>query len=60
MSSFLYAFLSLFNILLTISLFAMPVVLIAGKPLVAYANYEQLGFFWVLFFKRNHLYCIST
>jgi len=42
MSSFLYAFLSLFNILLTISLFAMPVVLIAGKPLVAYANYEQL------------------
>ncbi|KAJ9660640.1 hypothetical protein H2198_002382 [Neophaeococcomyces mojaviensis] len=41
-SSFLYAFLSLFNILLTISLFAMPVVLVAGKPLVAYANNEQL------------------
>lgn len=42
LSSFLYAFLSLFTILLTISIFALPVVLISGKPLVAYANYTQL------------------
>lgn len=42
LSSFLYAFLSLFNILLTVSMFALPIVLIAGKPLVAYANFTQL------------------
>ncbi|KAI1627542.1 glycosyl transferase [Exophiala viscosa] len=42
MSSFIYAFLSLFNIFLMLSLFAMPIVLIANKPLVAYANEEQL------------------
>lgn len=41
-SSFLYAFLSLFNILLTVSMFALPIVLIAGKPLVAYATFDQL------------------
>lgn len=42
MSSFIYAVLSLFNIFLTLSLFAMPVVLITGNALVAYANDEQL------------------
>jgi len=41
-SSFLYAFLSLFNILLVLSMFALPVVLIMGKPLVAYATFDQL------------------
>lgn len=41
-SSFMYAFLSLFNIFLTLSLFALPVVLIWNKPLVAYATEDQL------------------
>lgn len=41
-SSFMYAFLSLFNIFLTLSLFALPVVLIWNKPLVAYATENQL------------------
>ena len=38
----MYAILSLFNILLMLSLFAMPVILITNKPLVAYANDTQL------------------
>jgi hypothetical protein len=42
LSGFIYAVLSLFNIFLAMSLFAMPIVLISGKPLVAYANEEQL------------------
>jgi hypothetical protein len=42
LSSFVYALLSLFNIFLTLSLFAMPVVLISNKQMVAYANDEQL------------------
>src|SRR5690242_4297585 len=42
MSSFVYAVSSLFNIFLLISLFAMPVVLVANKPLVAYANDTEL------------------
>jgi len=42
MSTFVYAVSSLFNIVLVISLFAMPVVLISGNALVAYANDEQL------------------
>jgi hypothetical protein len=42
LSGFLYAVLSLFNIPLTISLFALPVVLMSGKPLVAYATTDQL------------------
>jgi hypothetical protein len=42
LSGFLYAVLSLFNIPLSISLFALPIVLISGKPLIAYSNYEQL------------------
>lgn len=41
-SGFLYATLSLYTLLLTISLFAIPIILIMGKPLVAYANDEQL------------------
>ncbi|KAF4343484.1 cellulose synthase catalytic subunit [Fusarium beomiforme] len=41
-SGFLYASLSLYTILLTISLFAIPVILIMQKPLVAYATDEQL------------------
>lgn len=42
MSSFIYAVLSLYNIFLTLSLFALPVVLITGNALVAYANENQL------------------
>ncbi|KAF2104151.1 hypothetical protein NA57DRAFT_70364 [Rhizodiscina lignyota] len=42
MSSFIYAVLSLFNVFLTLSLFALPIVLITGNALVAYANDEQL------------------
>ncbi|KAF2459008.1 glycosyl transferase [Lineolata rhizophorae] len=45
-SSFTYAVLSLFNIFLLLSLFALPVVLISGNALVAYANEEQL--FWLI------------
>ncbi|CAL3970657.1 unnamed protein product [Diplocarpon coronariae] len=41
-SGFLYATLSIFTILVTISLFAIPVVLAWGKPLIAYADEEQL------------------
>ena len=42
MCSFMYAFLSIFNIFLIMSLFAMPIVLMYNKPLVAYANMSQL------------------
>jgi hypothetical protein len=41
-SGFLYATLSMFSVLVTVSLFAVPVVLVWGKPLIAYANDEQL------------------
>jgi hypothetical protein len=41
-SGFLYAVLSLYNIPLVISLFALPIVLMSGKPLIAYANFTQL------------------
>ncbi|KAG5816544.1 hypothetical protein H9Q74_000835 [Fusarium xylarioides] len=41
-SGFLYASLSMYTILLTISLFAIPIILIMQKPLVAYATDEQL------------------
>ena len=41
-SGFLYAMLSLYTILLSISLFAIPVILVMGKPLVAYSTQEQL------------------
>lgn len=41
-SGFLYATLSMYTILLTISLFAIPIILIMGKTLVAYASNEQL------------------
>jgi hypothetical protein len=42
LSGFIYAVLSVFNIFMAISLFAMPIVLISGKPLVAYATEDQL------------------
>ncbi|KAH7129462.1 family 2 glycosyltransferase [Dactylonectria estremocensis] len=41
-SGFLYASLNLYAILFVVSLFAIPVILIMGKPLVAYATEEQL------------------
>ncbi|CAK7275306.1 hypothetical protein SEPCBS119000_006626 [Sporothrix epigloea] len=41
-SGFLYASLSLYTILLNISLFAIPIILILGKQLVAYADDNQL------------------
>ncbi|KAF4980494.1 hypothetical protein FZEAL_3505 [Fusarium zealandicum] len=41
-SGFLYASLSLYTILLTISMFAIPIILVMGKPLVAYATDDQL------------------
>jgi cellulose synthase/poly-beta-1,6-N-acetylglucosamine synthase-like glycosyltransferase len=41
-SSFIYAFLSLFNICVTLSIFALPIVLISNRPLVAYSNDTQL------------------
>ncbi|KAL1862688.1 hypothetical protein VTK73DRAFT_6691 [Phialemonium thermophilum] len=41
-SGFLYAMLSLYTILLTVSLFAVPVVLVMNKPLVAYRDNDQL------------------
>ncbi|KAK2592665.1 hypothetical protein QQS21_009632 [Conoideocrella luteorostrata] len=41
-SGFLYASLSLYTILLTVSLFAIPIILVLGKPLVAYAEENQL------------------
>lgn len=40
--SFMYAFLSIFNVFLLLSLFAMPIVLMWNKPLVAYSNNSQL------------------
>lgn len=41
-SGFLYAALSVYTVLLSISLFAIPIILVMGKPLVAYANDTQL------------------
>ncbi|QUC17541.1 uncharacterized protein UV8b_01782 [Ustilaginoidea virens] len=41
-SGFLYATLNLHTIILSISMFAVPVILVLGKPLVAYATEEQL------------------
>lgn len=42
LSGFLFALLSLYNIPLMISLFALPIVLVSGMPLIAYANDDQL------------------
>jgi hypothetical protein len=42
LSGFIYAVLSVFNIFMALSLFAMPIVLVSGKQLVAYASEEQL------------------
>ncbi|KAF7557062.1 hypothetical protein G7046_g6120 [Stylonectria norvegica] len=41
-SGFLYASLSLYTILLTISMFAIPIILLMGKNLVAYSSDQQL------------------
>ncbi|KAF7552211.1 hypothetical protein G7Z17_g4478 [Cylindrodendrum hubeiense] len=41
-SGCMYSLLSMYTILLTISLFAIPIILVMGKPLVAYANMDQL------------------
>ncbi|KAG6038736.1 hypothetical protein E4U41_003787 [Claviceps citrina] len=41
-SGFLYSSLSLYTIPFTVSLFAIPVILAMGKPLVAFATLEQL------------------
>lgn len=49
-SGFLYATLSLYTLLLTASLFAIPVILLWGKQLVAYANQDQLHWLiWACF-----------
>ncbi|KAK5798484.1 hypothetical protein VI817_004774 [Penicillium citrinum] len=49
-SGFLYATLSLYTILLTASLFAIPIILLWGKQLVAYANQDQLHWLiWTCF-----------
>jgi hypothetical protein len=49
-SGFLYAALNIFNILLTLSLFSIPIILIMGKPLVAYATTQQLQWLiWACF-----------
>ncbi|KAG5916912.1 hypothetical protein E4U42_007457 [Claviceps africana] len=45
-SGFLYSSLSLYTILFVFSLFAIPIILAMGKPLVAYATEEQLR--WLL------------
>ena len=42
MSSFIYAVLSLYNVFLSLSLLALPMVLITGNALIAYANDYQL------------------
>ncbi|KAL1978347.1 hypothetical protein VTN31DRAFT_1206 [Thermomyces dupontii] len=41
-SGFLYATLSLYTLLLVASLFAIPIILLWRRPLVAFANEEQL------------------
>jgi hypothetical protein len=41
-SGFLYASLNLYTILLSVSLLAIPIILVMGRPLVAYANDDQL------------------
>ncbi|KAJ5806899.1 hypothetical protein N7474_010491 [Penicillium riverlandense] len=49
-SGFLYATLSLYTILVTASLFAIPIILLWGKKLVAYADEEQLHWLiWACF-----------
>lgn len=49
-SGFLYATLSVYTLLLTASLFAIPVILLWGKRLVAFATEEQLRWLiWACF-----------
>ncbi|KAM0275975.1 hypothetical protein ACHAQH_007193 [Verticillium albo-atrum] len=45
-SGFLYATLSLYTVLLTVSMFAIPIILVMGKPLVAFATDNQ--FRWLI------------
>lgn len=42
LSGFVYTIASFFTIFLTMSLFTMPIVLISGGTMVAYADIEQL------------------
>ncbi|KAF2671962.1 nucleotide-diphospho-sugar transferase [Microthyrium microscopicum] len=42
LSGFIYAILAVFNIFTIVSLLSLPIVLSTGKPLVAYANDNQL------------------
>ncbi len=42
LSGFVYTVSSLFTIFLTASLFTMPIVLVSGGTMVAYADYGQL------------------
>ncbi|KAJ6135227.1 hypothetical protein N7512_000387 [Penicillium capsulatum] len=49
-SGCLYATLSMYTILVTASLFAIPIILLWGKQLVAYANQDQLHWLiWACF-----------
>ncbi|KAJ5125954.1 hypothetical protein N7526_008131 [Penicillium atrosanguineum] len=49
-SGFLYATLSLYTLLLTASMFAIPIILLWGKQLVAYATTQQLHWLiWACF-----------
>lgn len=49
-SGFLYAVLSLYTLVLTASLFAVPVILLWGKQLVAYATEQELRWLiWTCF-----------
>ncbi|CEJ62409.1 hypothetical protein PMG11_10909 [Penicillium brasilianum] len=49
-SGFLYAVLSLYTLVLTASLFAVPVILLWGKQLVAYATEQELRWLiWACF-----------
>ncbi|CAK7563856.1 MAG: hypothetical protein SEPTF4163_001735 [Sporothrix epigloea] len=41
-SGFLYSFLSLYSILFSLSLFAIPIILVMGHPLIAYQTDNQL------------------
>ncbi|PHH67501.1 hypothetical protein CDD82_1418 [Ophiocordyceps australis] len=49
-SGFMYAMLSIYTIPLVISMFAIPIILVMRKPLVAYANDDQLRWLiWAAF-----------
>ncbi|CAK7243249.1 MAG: hypothetical protein STHCBS139747_004762 [Sporothrix thermara] len=52
-SGFLYSFLSLYSILFSISLFAIPIILVMGHPLIAYQTTNQLRWLIRLCFIAN-------